>query len=55
MSEIKQTYEHKDLKPNILSILLGTEALRIIPQSDADSIDVSIIVVEKKIDKTNTP
>lgn len=49
MSELKQTYEHKGLKPGLVSVLLGTEPLRIIPiGEDVTSVDVIVTIVENR-------
>ena len=48
MSELKQIFEHKDLQPQLITVLLGTEILRIIQKPEADTMDISITVVEKK-------
>ena len=48
MTEVKTTYEFKDLKPGLVSLLLDTEAVKVIPIHDADSIDLILTVISKK-------
>ena len=50
MSEKTTTHEFKDVKSNLLVLTAETALLKAIPIEDADTIDVKLIITEKKAD-----
>ena len=48
MPEKKTTYTDNDLKPGLVTLMLGGETIRQVTVVDADSIDLELTVTEKK-------
>jgi len=48
MPEKKTTYTDKDLKPGLVTLMLGGETIRQVTVADADTIDLTLEITEKK-------
>jgi len=48
MSEKSTKYSHKDLRPGLVTLMVDGQAIEQIPVADADTIDLELIITEKK-------